>query len=248
MMRRNVIGGTRIIGLGASIAILLGAPALCAGENERGDQARRIEFIQNALDSGQRNAEFWWYSWMGIYGTSGIIQTALAFLPENRAGERVLDVTEAAKSFVGLAALFVPPFSPAYAGNSLGKVPGETPVQRAHKLASAEDFLNDAADIEAFGTSVLMHLGGVAVNAVGFGVEWYYAVNQMHRSDLIWQVIGNAVVGLAAGEAAILTQPTKAVKDRERYRKEFPGEKSSGFWDHAAIGYSPGGLSFVWKF
>lgn len=239
----------------AAIAIA-GALLLCAvphmsagdsGQNTPGNDARRIEFIQDALDGGRKRAAIWWYSWMGIYGGSGLVQTGLALFSEDRA-ERVLNVTEAAKSFIGLASLFVPPFSPAYAGNRLRKIPGETPDELKRKLTVAESSLDRAADIEAFETSILQHLGGILVNAAGFAVEWNVVVNRMHRDDLRPYIIANVAIGIAASELAILTLPTKAVRDRENYRREFKGDASEGPGRRIFFGYYPGGLSVGWRF
>ena len=173
--------------------------------------ARRLEFIDARLTSAERKARIWTYGWGGGIAAAGVgTLVAVPFVaPENR----VDWYTGAVSAGVGVAALvIVPPVvldvAPALRSRIASAPHG---VDVCPLLRGAEaDLARVARDEERQGRWYV-HLGNVLFN-VGLGLFLGLGFHHWEAGAI------NAAVGIAVGEALILTRPTAAIADLDAYR------------------------------
>lgn len=172
----------------------------------------RLRFIDVRLRSEAHRARIWSWTWGLSYGALTAGQAVPAFLVDDR-GTRIDLAVGAVSSAFGVALLVVMPLEVMADSDLLAErlahlAPGADPTAL---LADAERMLASAADDEAFGVSLWLHAGNVAFNVLvglvlglGFG-RW--------ESGAI-----STGIGIAVGEAMILTQPDRLRDDLARYR------------------------------
>jgi hypothetical protein len=173
----------------------------------------RLHFIEDALDTGQKAADRWWYGWLAGYGVAGIVQTSFAFAVDDSHQQQDLAIG-ALTSFVGAAGQFVFPLQAGRFARTLRTMPDGTPDQRRAKLTRGEAFLEKAAKQEAFGRSWKSQASSLAVNA-GAGLATSLLFDRPAKDGLITFAIGQSV-----SELQYFTQPLKAVRDLTAYRHQ----------------------------
>jgi hypothetical protein len=140
---------------------------------------------------------------------------SLAAVPWVPADERVDWYASAASAAIGIAPLLLTPLDVIDEARGLGASPPSAylPHDRiCGLLADAEMRLAHSADSEAAGRSWWMHVGNLAVNT---GVLLFLGLGYRH-----WEAGAiNGAVGMAIGEAMILTQPTGSVDALSSYRE-----------------------------
>src|SRR5436190_7060659 len=82
--------------------------AQAGGAASDAENTARIQFIERALDAGQRSADLWWYGWLAAYSAAGVAQSASAAVTDDRQLRQDLGIG-ALTSFVGAAGQFVFP-------------------------------------------------------------------------------------------------------------------------------------------
>jgi hypothetical protein len=185
-------------------------PADAAAELADVPDTARLAFLRDALRSEVWNMKLWTGLWGGGYLLLTAGQVALAnAMP---ADERPDWWIGASGPMVGLLSVLALPNGVMEHGLVLEEQardlrPGGDPCGL---VARGERWLELDAGDEAFGTSWVVHVGNVVVNAavalaIGFGYGHWLSAGI------------NAGVGLAVGEAMILTQPTALVDAWERY-------------------------------
>ncbi len=186
----------------------------------------RLSYIERALSSARPAARTWWYGWLSAYSAGTVAQWSLAGAhwndtkPEDGSpvARRVRDrgfaedmLVGGATTALGLGAMLVDPFVPAYGGKALKRLPDTTPDERRVKLLRAEEVLRRCAAREKRGRGLTTHLLNLGANAAA-GIVTAAA---FHRP---WT---DGLVTFAAGEAVsllnIFTQPRRAVRDLEGY-------------------------------
>jgi hypothetical protein len=205
----------------------------------------RLHFIDGHLRSEAHRARLWSFGWGGGYGALTVGQAVPAFLVEDR-GLRIDLVVGAVSSLFGVALILFVPLevmadSDLLAGRLSQLPPGADP---APLLADAERLFAAAAEDEAFGVSLWLHAGNVAFNVLiglvlglGFG-RW--------ESGAI-----STGIGIAVGEAMILTQPDRLRGLLARYRSgQLDAEGSPAVsWRLAPLAFpSGGGLALAASF
>ena len=176
----------------------------------------RLQFIEDALATGQKAADRWWYGWLAAYSAAGIAQTSFAVAADDTHQRQDLAIG-ALTSFVGAAGQFVFPLQAGRFARALRAMPGDTPDERRARLAAGEAYLAKAAEQEAFGRSWKSQASSLAVNA-GAGLATSVLFDRPARDGLITFAIGQAV-----SELQYFSQPMKAVRDLAAYRRRQGG-------------------------
>jgi hypothetical protein len=173
--------------------------------------AARLGFLRDALVRDGENAKLWTALWGGGYLLLTGAQVAAATdVPPDQSPDWWIG---AGGSALGVAAMLALPLAvqahgPLFDAWAGALSPGHDPCAL---IARGERWLELDAGDEAFGTSWLVQVGNVVVNAaialaIGFGYGH-------------WTSAGiSGGVGVLIGEAMILTQPTALVDAWERYR------------------------------
>lgn len=174
----------------------------------------RIEYIQKSLDQGKPGAKLWWNSWMYGYTAATLVQGGI-FLSGNELKTRQDMSLGAATTLIGAVGQLVMPMTPASAPKKLVLIPGETREERLFKLKKAEELFAASAQREKDGRSWKMHALSGAVN-LGSGLVTWIGFDRT-----IWAGLGNFALNTVITEAQIWTQPTRAMKDYEKYMESY---------------------------
>lgn len=175
------------------------------------DEAR-LSFIRAELAADASAATAWEWGWGGSF--AGLTVAQLVLVPILHTRDTRIDLYNgAASTFIGLLPLVLLPL------RSMGdhrrleeEITNRTEdVSTCTLLASAERYLLRDAEGEAFGTSALAHIVNVAL---GVGAAVVLGFGYDHWTSAILR----GTVGVAVGEALILTQPRGAVRALDRYR------------------------------
>jgi hypothetical protein len=183
-----------------------GSPAL-----EAIDAETRLEWLTERFSVDARRAKIWSGLWTSAYGALTVAQ--LALLPTaNSTGERAEKVVGAASSFIGFLAGLALPLKIMYDDGRwrrhLQRHAGDDPCAL---LNTAELLLLRDAESEAFGVGPLVHVGNFAINIAGGLV---LGLGYGRWSAFAYQTL----VGIAVGEAQVITQPTDVIEDLRLYR------------------------------
>lgn len=195
----------------ACATVSVGAQNTSSGTDA--ENTARLHFIENALDTGQKTADLWWYGWLAAYGVAGIAQTSFAVATDDTHQRQDLAIG-ALTSFVGAAGQFVFPLQAGHFAKVLRMMPGSTPEERRAKLMTGEEYLEKAAAQEAFGRSWKSQASSLAVNG-GAGLATSLLFDRPAKDGLITFAIGQAV-----SELQFFTQPMKAARDFAAYRRQ----------------------------
>lgn len=221
----------------------------------------RLQFIENALRSGQPRARTWWYGWIAGYSAGAIVSGSLAVAhwndvktdksspnaPEVRDRRFAEDMLVGGATLaLGVGGLLIDPFLPATSAKKLRLIPEATPEERRSKLLQAEELLRRCARREKEGRGLRTHLLNIGANAAA-GLVTTLVFDRKWYDGLITFAVGETV-----SLANILTQPRRAIRDLEDYeagsfrrQEAFFYEPSRHQWEFAL---SPGGLSVSFRF
>lgn len=190
------------------------AGQVCASPTEN---HRRLTFIQTHLHEDARRARVWTGAWGAGYGALALVQ--LAATPALSAEQQPDLYVGAISSAGALAAMLLVPLDVIEDSHTLDAMALAHPSEvDCDVLAEAERLLVHSAENEQAGHSLLLHGANIVYNALSLLVLGL--VFDRWASGAL-----NALVGIALGEAQILTQPTGAEETLRRYR--------SGEWDAA---------------
>ncbi|MEQ8454497.1 MAG: hypothetical protein RLO52_14305 [Sandaracinaceae bacterium] len=184
---------------------------------EGGDEAlaeRPVEERAAFVLAASRQAFAESETWTTIYavGYLGLAAGQLALGVALNDEDRLIDYQiGAASSMIGVASLFILPAAILREQPAVETLAPAAAAGDCEALAEAERVLLRGAASEDFGTSWLMHVGGVLFNlAVGLYMGLFYG---HWESGAI-----SAGVGIAIGELQILTRPTPLGDALARYR------------------------------
>jgi hypothetical protein len=204
----------------------------------------RIQVIENMLDNGKKNANIWWYGWLVGYGTATIAQGAV-FLYSDKLSTRQDMGLGAFTTILGMGSQLIDPMVPGYASEYLEEISEGTPEENLVKLSEAEKLLEECAKREKEGRSWKIQALDGAVN-LGCGmIVWLGFKRSLLES------FANVALNTAICEAQIFTQPTRAIKDYDRYCKEYKSNQNLIYCE-PKISWSfyivPGGIGIRMRF
>jgi hypothetical protein len=169
----------------------------------------RLRFLADAFHREIRDVDLWSWSWGTTYvAASGAQGTAAALV---RDGDARVDLTVGALSAAfGALTLYGLPLRVTLPLRD--RLRGWTGPDRCRLLVEAEATLGDVADRQRLASSWIPHVGNVLFNiGIGLILGWGYG----H-----WKAAAlSAGIGIAVGEANVLTQPHRLPDVLERYRE-----------------------------
>jgi hypothetical protein len=189
---------------------------------------QRIEAIERSLDDNRDAVSLWQDGWSLVYGSATAGYLGLA-IDADDGDERALHLIGALRAASAYTLLQIRPHPGRYGADPLREGEFDDPQAR---LAAAEALLAASARRAASRLRPARHLRNLALNA-GFGLlVWAFG-----DSD---DVLPFTLMGIAGGEAVLLTLPRESLSDYERYR----GRRASAGsrpWRLVAV---PGGIAF----
>jgi hypothetical protein len=206
------------------------APTLAESSACEPDTAARLAFIEDRLERRRAYAGWWWKGWSAFYGVGTAVQAYRAG-HENDDGKQADLVVSAVKAAVGTAALLLRSPTARRGADPLRAIEPTSPERCRARLARAEELLRESARESGRRRSWKAHAVQVLVNAVG-GVIVAEGWDERTRG---WRSAG---IGIAVGEASILTYPWKADEDLQAYERRFgrPVAASKPTWHLSAWG------------
>ena len=164
----------------------------------------RAAFLRDRLAADHGPAQRWSITWGIVDGA--LIAGQLAALPfvHDQAGQALLVGGAATGALAFVQLIFYP-----VAVRPPPVDPGAPPCEA---VAELERTLERGARNQALGAGPVAHAGNALINAA-LGVGAGVAGRSVKSGALTF------AIGLAIGEAQILTQPTDLVRDRDRYRR-----------------------------
>ena len=181
----------------------------------------RLEWLVERLDSRELYADIWWKGWLGFYSIGLVYQSVQASIDDDD-GKQADAIVGAIKAAVGVTRLyFVRPTARLGADPLVVATPpnDEACVER---VKEGEELLRKAADESQKRWDWKPHAGNVALNLVGALVA-----TQAFGAHKGWTSMG---VGIAVGEAMILSHPWKGKSDLEEYQAAFSPSTPQTSW------------------
>lgn len=213
------------------VILLLPFAISCAGSRGAGPSAaappfppphteeeldRRLAFLTERLDDGRLHAAAWSWGWLGVQGF-GVGSGVAGAVNEDDSGDRARNIVDAAKSAVGVADLLVLRPMPVRAGaKPLRSMPSATFAEKRAQLLRAEEILLSAESRARQRRSWVTHLGNLGFNLAGSAV-----LLGLGHGQAAWITLATGFVG---GEAQIWSEPWRAPRDVEDYRRLIAAE------------------------
>jgi hypothetical protein len=211
------------------------APALASVDAES-----RLHFLEWAFDREIRDVDIWSWTWGSVYVAGSAAQGIVAGVTSDRGLRIDLTVGSIAAGFGALSLFGLPLRVTLPLRDARG---AWSDADRCRLLAQAEATLVEASDRERLATSWVPHVGNVLLNAgialilgLGYG-RWQSAA-----------ISGG--IGVAVGEANVLSQPHHLPGLLERYRAGRLEEASGGSAPSFTLAGGAGGTGAVvgWTF
>ena len=176
-----------------------------------------IDLQMTALHD-RKNAEIWWYGWLAGYSAATAGQAVVAVSTEKMTTRQDM-VLGAATTFLGAMGQLIAPIGPRKA---LSRFPTYREYTSGGHPMSAEEsaeLLKLLAAREKEGRSWKTHALAGAVNLGSGLITW------LGFKRTVWDGIANFALNTAVTEAQIWTQPTRAIRDYEKYLREYHPEE-----------------------
>jgi len=224
-------------------ALARGAGAAEAAELPDREVAQRLDYLQHALDRGERTATVWRLGWIAGYGGATVGELAIRSRADSDKGKQDALVGAATSAVGALGSLFTP-LGASHLPARLRSMPGDSPEQGRAKLTAAERFLRESAADEIRGRSWQAH---ALAGAVNLGAGLVVALHYKRPADGFLTF----AVGQLISEVQIFTQPMRAVRDLRDYehRSDFASASAADArrvtW---YLGATPGGFAVGCRF
>ncbi|MGD8734211.1 MAG: hypothetical protein PVI08_06950, partial [Gammaproteobacteria bacterium] len=187
------------------IAITAGWPAFAAEDQE----AQRLEYLEHALDGSRNSVRLWQEGWTTVYGMAAIAYAGMALDTED-SDEKVLNGLGSARALLAATLLTLRPH-PGRDGADPVRALGDAPLHQ--RLDAAEHLLRDSVRRTESKRRPGRHLRNILIN-LGFG-------------GLVWALgdkddaLPFTLMGIAGGEAVLLTLPEQPRRDLREYRSRY---------------------------
>jgi hypothetical protein len=168
-------------------------------------QPADIAAMSAALDSQLGHARLWYWGWSGFY--SGVIIGETIINATSTGPLSPMQVSAQVNIFTGVFGLFstlILPPPVVFDWEPVGRMPENTPEQRAEKAAAIRALFDKEVSKERFYHSVWNHIIGLAVNA-GVCAYMYWGLHIGGRALL------NLAFGSLVWEANIFTSPNASL-------------------------------------
>jgi hypothetical protein len=224
------------------IGVALVAPATAwAAEPTDGDLRARARFLEQRLTTQRAHADAWWWGWSLFYGLGAVAQGVRAADADNDA-DKADRIVGSFQSSAALIRLLAQP----HAG-----IEGPPPPPRASTREELEAYVAEGERALAVNADATNAFGPWYAHLINLAVNGAAALFIGLRYDA-WDTAGISLgVGVAIGEANILTAPWEADSDAAEYQQRFgarPGMPAAAIGPRWAISPAPGGLGFGVQF
>lgn len=204
----------------ASVTLFLSVILLVQGGSLKGQDAvsdsvtdNRVNDIQLTSLKDKQNAQVWWYGWLAGYSAATAGQAIVAVSTENPALRQDM-VLGAATTFLGALGQLITPILPKDTKADYPSYRVYVAGEQSLSEAQAAELLKILALREKEGRSWKTHALAGAVNLGSGLITW------LGFKRTVWDGLANFALNTAVTEAQIWTQPTRAIKDYERYLRE----------------------------
>ncbi len=173
------------------------------------------------MESRELYADIWWRGWLGFYAAGVVYQSTQAALDDDD-GKQADAIVGAVKAVAGVTRLyFTRPTARLGADPLLVDAPASEEACVA-RVKQGEELLRHAANESQARWSWKPHAFNVALNLAGALV-----VTQAFNGSKGWESMG---IGIAVGEAMILSHPWKGKSDLEEYQATFSPSVPQSSW------------------
>ena len=200
----------------------------------------RLQFLESRLDEGERNAKWWWRSWLAVF-TIGVVYKTAQGATEGDGSNQAADFIAAGKSVLGIAELTLRPHVARHGAAPMRAIPKSSPESCAERLRLAEKTMEQAADQAAGRWSWKRHLSSLVLN-LGAGLA---VAEGWDDEGTGWRDFG---ISEASSELHIWTHPTRAADDWAAYRSEFDSAPAARGPSHLRFAAMPRGIGVRWEF
>ncbi len=169
----------------------------------------KLAFIEGRLDASRDAVEFWQNGWTTVYGAATVAYTAMALDADND-DDRALNTIGALRAATATGLLMLRPHPGARGADPVRAIPGTSPKDR---LAIAEATLRDSARRTASKRRPARHLRNIVVNLAFGGLVWAFGDSG--------DVLPFTLMGIAGGEAVLLSLPEHPRRDLRDYERRF---------------------------
>lgn len=184
-----------------------------------GDEGDRLAFLEQRLDASQAAVSLWQDGWMAIYTSAAIGYAALAIDTDNQ-DDRTVRTIGAVRAAMAASLLNARPHPGRRGADPVRHLRDATPTER---LAAAEAILRQSARRTEARRRPGRHLRNVLVNAGFGGLVWALG----DKDD----ALPFTLLGIAGGEAMLLTLPRQPRRDLAEYRRLFgPSPDDARSW------------------
>ena len=172
--------------------------------------SERLQEIQKLVHQDRANALHWWYGWLAGYSAATIGQGIVYFSSENKATKQDM-VLGSATTFLGAIGQLLTPIVPGTSSFQNSQIYESVSEKQFINPGNPEEMLREIARREKAGRSWKIHAVTGVVN-IGSGLITWLGFKRTFGDGLI-----NFTLNTVITEAQIWTQPTRAVKDYQKY-------------------------------
>jgi hypothetical protein len=179
-----------------------------------GDDAARVRFIEDRLDSRRTYADYWWKGWMGAYGLGTVIEAVQASTHDDE-GRKADYAVSAGKALFGTVRVALSPPTARVGADPMRSVEPVDAATCRQRVEVGEELLRKNAKESESRWDWKRHAANVAINVAG-GI----IVSQAFDEDRGWASAG---VGIAVGELMTFSHPWRGDDDLTEYEQKFGG-------------------------
>lgn len=171
-----------------------------------------LKTIEMMLSKDKVSTDTWWWGWLAGYSAATVVQVAIGLGADKLSTKQDMYLS-ATTTLLGAAGQIITPVMPSKALVQLALLPERTPEEKSQKLKLAEELLEKRAKAELEGKGWQTHAMCSAVN-LGSGLITWFGFKRTWKDGLI-----NFAINSAVTEAQIWSQPLRAKKEFEYYKK-----------------------------
>ena len=208
--------------------LLVSLLAVPAAASAPGDDGARAEFLETRLDDRRDRIVLWQDGWTGVYGA------ALAFhgvraVTNSDTDDQVANGVSALRALTAITLMRIRPHPGRYGADPM-RAAG--PPGSSARVEAGEAALAASARRAARARTVRRHLANVGANLVFGGMILAFGDPD--------DALVSTLLGIAGGEAVLLTSPQGPVADETAYRSRFGHARRTMQWEWSPWIGAPG--------
>lgn len=173
---------------------------------------KRLDFLEQRLDAAQPAGRLWHYGWLSFFGV-GLIANGTEAALADEGDDLAAPLVGIGKTTFAVTRMLMEPLPARLGADPIRAMPNATPEQAGARLRAAESLLLESAERAREKYTLWPHLNNALINLAGGGVilafgEWEDAAM-------------STGLGLAFGEARILTVPARPLADLAAYEGRY---------------------------